>query len=57
MPFEAARGEYNRNIHSSRDTLGNAGGNGKHALNFAKLAVAFAVEMGKGTTRQSGGAL
>ncbi|MBI3299975.1 MAG: M20/M25/M40 family metallo-hydrolase [Elusimicrobia bacterium] len=45
--FESSFDAMNRNIHSDKDTLGNAGGNAEHSAHFAKLAVAFAVEMGK----------
>lgn len=45
--FEASFNGMNRNIHSDRDTLANSGGNAEHSVNFAKLAVAFAVELGK----------
>lgn len=48
MPFEAAKGGMNPHIHTGRDTLQNSGGDAKHAINFAKLAVAYMVEMGKG---------
>ncbi|MBU2710069.1 M20/M25/M40 family metallo-hydrolase [Zooshikella harenae] len=47
MPFEAQMRESNNNIHSTNDTLESAGGNGLHAIKFAKLATAFAVELAK----------
>lgn len=47
-PFESSKDGMNRNIHTARDTLANSGGNAKHASHFAKLAVAYMVEMGKG---------
>jgi leucyl aminopeptidase len=45
--FESAFDTMNRNIHTDRDTIGNAGGNASHSVAFAKLAVAFAVETAK----------
>ncbi len=47
-PFESSKNGMNPNIHTARDTLQNSGGDAKHAINFAKLAVAYMVEMGKG---------
>jgi len=48
-PFESSKNGMNPHIHTGRDTLQNSGGDAKHAINFAKLAVAYAVEMGKGS--------
>ncbi len=45
--FESAVGDMNQAIHSSRDTLATAGVTAAHAVPFAKLAVAFAVETAK----------
>lgn len=47
MPFESTMQDINRKIHTADDTLENSNGNAFHALNFAKLAMAFLVEMGK----------
>ncbi|MFC1521646.1 M20/M25/M40 family metallo-hydrolase [Elusimicrobiota bacterium] len=46
-PFETAKDGMNGNIHTSRDTLANCGGNASHSTNFAKLAIAYLVEMAK----------
>ncbi|EQC43196.1 hypothetical protein M901_3110 [Bacteriovorax sp. DB6_IX] len=35
----------NRHIHTSRDTLDNMGGTADHALKFAKLALAYVIEL------------
>ncbi|MEK6626877.1 MAG: M20/M25/M40 family metallo-hydrolase, partial [Bdellovibrionota bacterium] len=45
MPFEARMSEMNRRIHTPQDTIDLSGGNAQHALKFAKLGVAFAVEL------------
>lgn len=42
----------NRQIHTERDTLATSGGDASHSVPFAKLAVAFAVELAK--TAKSG---
>ena len=49
MPFESTMGDINRNIHTKNDTIDvdRSGGNADHAEKFAKLGIAFAVEMGK----------
>lgn len=47
MPFESTMGDINRKIHTDDDVLANSGSNADHAEKFAKLAVAFMVEMGK----------
>jgi leucyl aminopeptidase len=47
LAFESSFENYNDKIHSNRDTLGNSGGNAEHSVNFAKLALAFAVELAK----------
>jgi leucyl aminopeptidase len=43
-PFESTFGTHNRNIHTDRDVLNNRTSI-EHALKFAKIAVAFLVEM------------
>ncbi|MBI5209611.1 MAG: M20/M25/M40 family metallo-hydrolase [Elusimicrobia bacterium] len=47
LPFEAKFDEDNPNIHTANDTLAQSGGNSLHAFKFAKVAVAYLVEMGK----------
>lgn len=46
MPFEARMRDDNPHIHSPRDTYANSGSQAAHALKFARLAAAFAVELG-----------
>src|SRR5690554_3054566 len=45
MPHEAAMSQSNKKIHSAHDTLQTAGGDAKHALKFAKLALSYIVEL------------
>ncbi len=45
MPSESKMSDMNRNIHTARDTISVSGGNASHAAKFAKMAVAFAVEL------------
>ncbi|MCO4754303.1 MAG: hypothetical protein KC478_07460, partial [Bacteriovoracaceae bacterium] len=47
IPFESTMGDINRKIHTKKDTIEQSGGNADHAEKFAKLAVAFMVELGK----------
>ncbi len=47
LPFETTFREYNPSIHTANDTLAQTGGRAEHAFKFAKLAVAYAVEMAK----------
>ncbi|MBU2574764.1 MAG: M20/M25/M40 family metallo-hydrolase [Elusimicrobia bacterium] len=47
LPFEAKFSECSPNIHTVNDTLAQMGGRAPHALKFAKLAVAYIVEMAK----------
>ncbi len=47
MPFESTMGDINGKIHTDNDTLANSDNNADHAEKFAKLAVAFMIEMGK----------
>ena len=49
MPFESTMGDINGHIHTKRDTIDVRGsaGTADHAEKFARLGVAFAVEMGK----------
>lgn len=46
MPFESALSQDNPHIHSKRDTYANTGNQAAHALKFARLAAAFALELG-----------
>jgi leucyl aminopeptidase len=45
MPFEAKKGDSNRHIHSSRDTISQSNDRALHAQKFARLGVAFVVEL------------
>ena len=46
MPFESEIRKDNPHIHTAKDTLENSGSQAAHALKFARLAAAFAVELG-----------
>ncbi|QDQ27182.1 M20/M25/M40 family metallo-hydrolase [Chitinimonas arctica] len=46
MPFESAMNDSNPRIHTTGDTYANSGSQALHALKFARMAVAFAVELG-----------
>ena len=46
MPSEAIFGQHNPNLHTTNDTLATLGDNVDHAMKFARLAVAFMVEIG-----------
>lgn len=46
MPFESSFARDNPAIHTAKDTYANSGGQATHALKFAKLAAAFAIELG-----------
>lgn len=45
IPFESTMQDINHSIHTAKDTLESAGGDAKHAAKFAKLAMAFVVEI------------
>jgi leucyl aminopeptidase len=45
MPFEARMDDMNHNIHTARDLLSVSGGNASHAAKFAKMALAYVVEL------------
>jgi leucyl aminopeptidase len=47
FPFESRFSDYNRNIHSSSDTLSNIDTSGTQQSRFAKLGVEFMIEQGK----------
>lgn len=44
FPFETPFDEYNHNIHSDKDTIEQIRATPDHATNYAKIAIAFAVE-------------
>ena len=46
MPFESEIRKDNPHIHTAKDTLANSRSQAAHALKFARLAAAFAVELG-----------
>lgn len=46
FPFEASDAHYNRAIHTDRDTTATFGNQALHALKFAQLALAYALELG-----------
>ena len=48
MPFESRKDQMNRKIHTTGDTLETSDANAAHALKFARLGVAFALELAKG---------
>ncbi|MGE0872602.1 MAG: hypothetical protein AB7P03_28870, partial [Kofleriaceae bacterium] len=37
-----------KKIHTARDTLETSGGNADHAVKFAQLGIAYAIELAKG---------
>jgi leucyl aminopeptidase len=49
MPAEALFADTNPSLHTPNDTLAMSGNNASHAIKFAKLGAAFAIELGKGT--------
>lgn len=50
MAFESSFDDMNHKIHTENDTLTTSGGDASHSVPFAKLAVAFAVELAKSAT-------
>ncbi|WP_423601085.1 M20/M25/M40 family metallo-hydrolase [Roseateles sp. MS654] len=46
FPFEASFSASNPYIHTANDTYANMGSQAEHALKFARLAAAYAVELG-----------
>ena len=46
MPFESALAQDNPFIHGKNDTYANSGGQATHALKFARMAAAYAIELG-----------
>ncbi len=47
IPFEAHKNDMNGHIHTARDTIERSGGDAEHALKFAKLALAYVIELDK----------
>ncbi len=45
MPFEATMDTMNHNIHTANDTLNVSNNNATHAIKFAKMALAYIVEL------------
>ena len=48
MPFESRSRDMNKQIHTKRDTLELSGNNADHAVKFARLGAAYAIELAKG---------
>jgi leucyl aminopeptidase len=48
MPFESRMRDGNNKIHSARDTLEVSDNNAAHAVKFARLGTAYAIELAKG---------
>lgn len=48
MPFESRMRDRNMRIHTDLDTLETSDASAAHALKFARLAAAYAIELGKG---------
>lgn len=46
MPFESAFRQDNPHIHTANDTYANSGNQALHALKFARIAAAYAIELG-----------
>lgn len=45
MPFESTMDKMNHNIHTANDTLSVSNNNASHAVKFAKMALAYIVEL------------
>ncbi|MGE5185509.1 MAG: M20/M25/M40 family metallo-hydrolase [Acidobacteriota bacterium] len=48
MPFESRKHDMNRKIHTTGDTLETSDANAHHAIKFARLGLAYAIELAKG---------
>jgi bacterial leucyl aminopeptidase len=46
FPFEASNANFNRALHTANDTTATFGNQADHALKFAKLALAYMIELG-----------
>ena len=53
MPFESRSNQMNRKIHSAKDTLEQSSNNAQHAVKFARLGAAYAIELAKATAPQA----
>jgi leucyl aminopeptidase len=51
MPFESRSKEMNKRIHTKNDTLEQSKDNALHAVKFARLGAAYAIELAKGDLR------
>lgn len=47
MPFESKKNDMNGNIHTGRDTISQSGGTAEHAAKFARMGLAFVLELDK----------
>ncbi|WP_028102851.1 M20/M25/M40 family metallo-hydrolase [Pseudoduganella violaceinigra] len=57
MPFEASYAGMNKNLHTVNDTFASMGSQAVHALKFAQLAMAYAVELGSDAAAPSTGGI
>ena len=48
MPFESRSRDMNKRIHTKNDTLEQSKDNADHAVKFARLGAAYAIELAKG---------
>jgi leucyl aminopeptidase len=49
MPFESRSRDMNKRIHTKNDTLEQSKQNAQHAVKFARLGAAYAIELAKGS--------
>lgn len=49
MPFESLLSQDNPHIHGKNDSYANSGNQAAHALKFARMAAAYAIELGTGS--------
>ncbi len=49
MPFESRSKQMNKRIHTKNDTLEQSNDNAQHAVKFARLGAAYAIELAKGS--------
>jgi leucyl aminopeptidase len=50
FPFEASDRNFNKALHTVNDTTATFGNQAEHALKFARLAMAYVVELASDTT-------
>jgi len=50
LPFESSDANFNRTLHTPNDTVASFGSQADHALKFAQLTLAYAVELGSDAT-------